>query len=63
MRFLVALHSDNGTHYGVTVPNLPGYFSAGDTYEEAIQMASEGKRAHIEHSQERPTVAAKPMRS
>ncbi|WP_352260035.1 type II toxin-antitoxin system HicB family antitoxin, partial [Psychrobacter sp. TB55-MNA-CIBAN-0194] len=28
MRFSVALHTDDGKNYGVTVPDIPGCFSA-----------------------------------
>ena len=31
----IVIHKDTGTGYGVTVPDLPGCFSAGDTLEEA----------------------------
>ena len=30
MKFTVGLHTDDGQHHGVTVPDLPGFFSAGD---------------------------------
>ena len=36
MRFPVVLHSDNGVRFGVTVPDLPGCFSNGDTFDEAL---------------------------
>lgn len=29
MRFLLAIHKDEGSCYGVTVPDVPGCFSAG----------------------------------
>ena len=48
MRFPVAIHKDNGTEYGVTVPDLPGCFSAGDTLEDAIISANEAIACHIE---------------
>ncbi len=48
MRFPVAIHKDAGTGYGVTVPDLPGCFSAGDTLEEAIVSAQEAIACHIE---------------
>jgi len=37
MRYPVVLHSDDGIRYGVTVPDLPGCFSAGDTFDEALE--------------------------
>jgi len=48
MRFALALHTDDGAKYGVTVPDLPGCFSAGDTFDEAIEMAREAIDAHCE---------------
>jgi len=34
--------------YGVIVPDLPGFSSVGDTYENAIKNAAEGLASHIE---------------
>ena len=48
MKFALALHTDNGVSYGVTVPDLPGCFSAGDTLDEAIEMAREAIDLHCE---------------
>ena len=42
MRFPIVIHKDAGSAYGVTVPDLPGCFSAGDTLEEAIESARAG---------------------
>ena len=48
MRFPIVIHKDAGSGYGVTVPDLPGCFSAGDTLEEAIESAREAIACHIE---------------
>ena len=48
MRFPIVIHKDDDTAYGVTVPDLPGCFSAGDTLEEAIEAAGEAVACHIE---------------
>ena len=48
MRFPIVIHKDEGSAYGVTVPDLPGCFSAGDTLEEAIESATEAAACHIE---------------
>lgn len=48
MRFALALHTDDGVKYGVTVPDLPGCFSAGDTLDEAIEMAREAIDLHYQ---------------
>ncbi|WP_394521612.1 hypothetical protein C1N60_07755 [Pantoea sp. SGAir0184] len=39
---------DETTAYGVTVPDLPGCFSAGDTLEEAVKNAKEAITGHLE---------------
>ncbi|SAK75894.1 hypothetical protein AWB77_03500 [Caballeronia fortuita] len=48
MEFALAIHKDPDSCYGVTVPNVPGVFSAGDTIDEAIQNAREAIFFHIE---------------
>jgi predicted RNase H-like HicB family nuclease len=48
MRFPVVLHSDDGIRYGVTVPDLPGCFSAGDTFDEALDSVAEAIELHLE---------------
>ena len=48
MQFPVVLHKDGGTGYGVTVPDLPGCFSVGDTPEDAIASAHEAIACHVE---------------
>ena len=48
MRFPIVIHKDACSGYGVTVPDLPGCFSAGDTLDEAIESARESIACHIE---------------
>jgi predicted RNase H-like HicB family nuclease len=48
MRYAIVIHKDEGTDYGVTVPDLPGCFSAGATLDEALDMAHEAIGCHIE---------------
>lgn len=48
MRFPVVLHTDDGVRYGVTVPDLPGCFSAGDTFDEALVSVVEAINLHLE---------------
>jgi predicted RNase H-like HicB family nuclease len=48
MRFPVVLHSDDGVRFGVTVPDLPGCFSAGDTFDEALDSVLEAIDLHLE---------------
>lgn len=48
MKFTVVLHTDDGQRYGVTVPDLPGCFSAGDSMDEALENALEAIDMHVE---------------
>lgn len=48
MQFPIAIHKDDGTSYGVTVPDVPGCHSFGDTIDEAIQNAKEAIVGHLE---------------
>ena len=41
MYFPIVIHKDPDSDYGVTVPDLPGCFSAGSTVDEAMLMARE----------------------
>lgn len=48
MKYPIVLHTDNGFSYGVTVPDVPGCFSAGDTFDEALEMSEEAIFSHLE---------------
>lgn len=48
MRYPVVIHKDQDSDYGVTVPDLPGCFSAGSTVDEAIDNAVEAIECHVE---------------
>ena len=49
MEYLILLDgSEPGTGYDVTVPDLPGCFSAGDTLAEALGNAKEAVECHLE---------------
>jgi predicted RNase H-like HicB family nuclease len=48
MNFPVIIHKDNDSDYGVSIPDLPGCFSAGDSYEDALANAREAIECHIE---------------
>ncbi|WP_020201267.1 type II toxin-antitoxin system HicB family antitoxin [Cupriavidus sp. WS] len=48
MEFPIAIHKDDGSVYGVTVPDVPGCYSYGDTIEDAIRNAREAIGSHIE---------------
>jgi predicted RNase H-like HicB family nuclease len=48
MRYPVVIHKDPDSDYGVTVPDLPGCFSAGKTVDEALSNAVEAIECHSE---------------
>lgn len=47
MEFPIAIHKDEGSVYGVTVPDIAGCHSWGDTIAEAIHNAKEAVESHI----------------
>lgn len=49
MKFPIAIELGNDTQaYGVEFPDVPGYFSAGDTLDEAILNAHEALAGYME---------------
>jgi predicted RNase H-like HicB family nuclease len=48
MKFPIVIHKDAESDFSVTVPDLPGCFSAGSTIEEAMDMSREAIECHIE---------------
>lgn len=48
MNYPIVIHKDRGSDYGVSVPDLPGCFSAGATLDEAMAMAREAIELHLE---------------
>jgi predicted RNase H-like HicB family nuclease len=48
MNYPIVIHKDKDSDYGVTVPDLPGCFSAGRTLDEAVAMAKEAIELHLE---------------
>jgi predicted RNase H-like HicB family nuclease len=48
MNYPIVIHKDPDSDYGVTVPDLPGCFSAGSTVDEALWMAREAIELYLE---------------
>ncbi|MFW6124603.1 MAG: type II toxin-antitoxin system HicB family antitoxin [Pirellulales bacterium] len=48
MNYPVVIHKDPESDYGVTVPDLSGCFSAGETLDEAVEAAREAIELHLE---------------
>ena len=47
MRYVAFIHKDPDSAFGVSFPDVPGCFSAGDTLDEASRNAVEALAAHI----------------
>ena len=48
MTYPVVIHKDSDSDFGVTVPDLPGCFSAGRTLHDALTNAGEAIATHAE---------------
>ena len=48
MKHAVVVHHKDGSAFGVAVPDLPGCFSAGDTFDEALENVVEAIEFHLE---------------
>ena len=48
MQYPIVIHKDPDSDYGVTVPDLPGCFTAGSTMDEALSYAVEAIECHLE---------------
>jgi predicted RNase H-like HicB family nuclease len=46
--YFAIVHKDEDSAVGIVFPDLPGCFSAGDTYDEAIANAHEALRLYAE---------------
>ncbi|MHC1788968.1 type II toxin-antitoxin system HicB family antitoxin [Solidesulfovibrio sp.] len=59
-RYPAILHTDNGTGYGVTIPDLPGCFTSGDTLDEALANVQEAVEAYLFDADEAPRASSAP---
>ena len=48
MRYPVVIHKDHDSDFGVIVPDVPGCYSSGDSYDEALSNAIEAIECHLE---------------
>ena len=48
MKFPVVIHKDADSDFSVTVPDVPGCFSAGTTFSEALENVHEALALHLE---------------
>jgi predicted RNase H-like HicB family nuclease len=54
MLFPVVIHKDPDSSYGVTIPDLPGCFTAGDTLDQAMRNLQEAVELHLEGEERVP---------
>jgi len=47
MHYVALIHKDPDSAYGVSFPDLPGCYSAGDSLDEATRNATEGLGAFV----------------
>lgn len=47
MYYTAAVHKDEASDYSVTVPDIPGCFSAGDTMAKALLETKEAIQGHL----------------
>lgn len=48
MRYPVVIHKDEHSDFGVSIPDIPGCYSAGSTYDEALTNTIEAIECHLE---------------
>lgn len=48
MKYPVIIHHDEGSAYGVTIPDIPGCFSAGESVDEALENTQVAIAGHLE---------------
>ena len=48
MRYPVVIHKDHDSDFGVIVPDVPGCYSSGDSYDEVLSNAIEAIECHLE---------------
>jgi len=48
MTFFIAIHKDADSSFGVSVPDLPGCVTAGDTIDKALSLAKQAIELHLE---------------
>ena len=54
MLFPVVIHKEPDSCFGVTIPDIPGCFTAGDTIDEAIRNIQEAVACHLHDAVEAP---------
>ena len=50
MLYPVVVHKDRESCFGVTIPDIPGCFTAGDSLDEAVSNVQEAVECHLHDS-------------
>ncbi len=58
MLFPVVVHKDPGSTFGVTIPDISGCFTGGDTLDEALRNVQEAVELHLEDATDAPVPSA-----
>ena len=58
MKYIAIIHKEQGTAYGVTLPDFPGCFSAADTLDEVSRNIQEAVELWAEGEEIEPPVPA-----
>ncbi|NCB40464.1 MAG: type II toxin-antitoxin system HicB family antitoxin [Erysipelotrichia bacterium] len=54
MLFPVVVHKEGKSSFGVTIPDFPGCFTAGQTFDEAIKSVQEAIECHLDEDDKIP---------
>lgn len=54
MLFPVVVHQEGKSSFGVTIPDFPGCFTAGETFDEAIKSVQEAIECHLDEGDKIP---------
>jgi len=60
MKYPIAIQKDPNSCFGISVPDLPGCFSSGETLEEALKNTQEAISGHLEILAEDGAIAPAP---
>ncbi|WP_417292325.1 type II toxin-antitoxin system HicB family antitoxin [Desulfovibrio porci] len=61
MHYPVIIHKDEGSDYGVTVPDFPGVFTGGDTLDDALKNVQDAIETFYEGEEVESLPDASPL--
>ncbi|MBF0500923.1 MAG: type II toxin-antitoxin system HicB family antitoxin [Candidatus Riflebacteria bacterium] len=57
MLFPIVVHKDKKSCFGVTIPDFPGCFTSGNTFDDAIKNVQEAIECHLDEGDIVPTAS------